>query len=99
MAKDAKYAKEKDIANLEKMEKRLLKMFNQCYDNRQEGSDYEDDAKTCKAAADLSQAFLDIRQQRLYETGQSPFPARSTVQVQQGVRHMTRRNASQYKTS
>lgn len=60
----------KDIKDLMKMEKRLQKLFNKCYNERNDGDDYEEDAKIADAAAHLAEAFIAVRQQRMFESGE-----------------------------
>jgi len=61
----------KDIKALQKMENRLQKLFNKCYDERNDGDDYEEDAKIADAAAHLAEAFISVRQQRMFESGET----------------------------
>ena len=60
----------KDIKTLQQMEDRLQKLFNKCYKNRNEGDDYEEDAKIADSAAHLAEAFIAVRQQRMFESGE-----------------------------
>ena len=81
-----------DTKPLKQMEERLETLFNKCYDGRDRGSTHAEDAQIADAAARLAEAFVTIRQQRLFESGETTEIAKRNSR--QARTHYTKRQKS-----